>query len=256
MMSERKNKVPSRDTVSPGASNASIFAGVLKLPRPVLSPEDGTGIGEQSVSDTLYGDAAPTPDEGGDALGHEPGSLIGDDVTDAQNTDGDGDQENGGENEGSHLDHVPEDGVYDFSSLDLPKGMEIDDELSAMAGPRMAEANMSQNQANAVAGVLTDMRKKQIEDWHQTNRDWQNSVKSDREIGGDNLQSSIQASEKFLDEFGTQELRDYLISSGGGNHPEIIRAFARAGQALAEDNPGGKASGGKLDTASILYPDD
>jgi hypothetical protein len=249
MMSERKPKAPSRNTINPGASNACIFAPILKMPRPVLSPEDGTGIGEQSISDMPEGDAAPTSDEGADALGHEPGSLIGEDTP----------EDNGGgehEGDGSNLDHVPEDGVYDFSSLDLPKGMEIDDELAAMAGPRMAEANMSQNQANVVAGVLTDMRKKQIEDWHQTNRDWQNSVKSDREIGGDNLRSSIQASEKFLDEFGTQELRNYLISSGGGNHPEIIRAFARAGQALAEDNPGGKASGGKLDTASILYPDD
>lgn len=249
MMSERITKASSRNTVRPGASNASIFAPILKMPRPVLSPEDGTGIGEQSISDTLYGDAAPTPDEGADALGHEPGSLIGEDTPE---DNGEGEHEN----DGADLDRVPEDGVYDFSSLDLPKGMEIDDELATMAGPRMAEANMSQNQANAVAGILTDMRKKQIEDWHQTNRDWQNSVKSDREIGGDNLRSSIQASEKFLDEFGTQELRDYLISSGGGNHPEIIRAFARAGQALAEDNPGGKASGGKLDTASILYPDD
>ncbi|MCV6576006.1 MAG: hypothetical protein OIF58_09750, partial [Cohaesibacter sp.] len=78
----------------------------------------------------------------------------------------------------------------------------------------------------------------------------------DKELGGDNLQGALAASETFIDEFGTRALRDYLVSSGGGNHPEIIRAFARAGKALAEDNPGGKASTGTPDTASILYPND
>lgn len=209
-------------------------------------------------------DAANPAGEGGEAGGDIPDSLIGGDGQDPAggaeaeagartNADADADVGAGAD----PLDAVPEDGVYDFSSLDLPQGMEIDQELAEMAGPRLAEANLSQRQANSVAEIFTDMRKQQIEDWHKVNSDWQQAVRTDKEIGGDNLKTAISHAEKFINHFGNDALRDYLTSSGGGNNPEIIRAFSRAGRMLAEDEPSGRASGGGgKDTAAILYPND
>lgn len=64
---------------------------------------------------------------------------------------------------------------------------------------------------------------------------WLESAKSDKEFGGDNLPANVAVARKALDTFGTPELRSLLDTSGLGNHPEIIRAFYRAGKAISED---------------------
>jgi hypothetical protein len=58
-----------------------------------------------------------------------------------------------------------------------------------------------------------------------------------------------------MDAFATPELRTLLNESGLGNHPEIIRAFYRAGKAISEDGfvAGGHKATDKGD-AKRLYP--
>ncbi len=43
---------------------------------------------------------------------------------------------------------------------------------------------------------------------------------------------------------GTPALAEYLKWSGGGNHPELIRIFAKAGALIKEDQPSTEKGGG------------
>ena len=56
--------------------------------------------------------------------------------------------------------------------------------------------------------------------------------------------------------FGTPELRDVLNMTGLGNHPEIIRAFYRAGKAISEDAfvSGSPRRADDMDAAKRMFP--
>jgi hypothetical protein len=86
--------------------------------------------------------------------------------------------------------------------------------------------------------------------------DWANASKSDKEIGGEQLSQNLAVAKKALDAFGTPELRTLLNESGLGNHPEIIRAFYRAGKQISEDSfvPGSTRPGANSRSAAqALY---
>lgn len=61
---------------------------------------------------------------------------------------------------------------------------------------------------------------------------------------------------RFLDKFGTPELRKFLDETGFGNHPELARALDRAGAAISEDthvagNPANSAPSRFGDMSSV-----
>lgn len=102
------------------------------------------------------------------------------------------------------------------------------------------EARYAQRTAEAVA---------------KASADWTAASQADKEFGGDKLTESLALGEKALAAFGTPELRQMLVDSKLGNHPEVIRFMVRAGKALSEDTfvAGGKPVAAK-DAASVLYP--
>lgn len=65
---------------------------------------------------------------------------------------------------------------------------------------------------------------------------WLEATKSDKELGGENLQRTADSAKRVLDRFGSQELKDALNETGLGNHPELIRVFARIGKLMANDS--------------------
>lgn len=73
---------------------------------------------------------------------------------------------------------------------------------------------------------------------------WYNETEKDPEIGGPKFEASIQNAEKALSVFGTKGLKQLMVQYGIGNHPEVVRLFARVGSALpAEDTSGGGKPG-------------
>ncbi|MEK9737682.1 MAG: hypothetical protein VW239_10220, partial [Candidatus Nanopelagicales bacterium] len=83
------------------------------------------------------------------------------------------------------------------------------------------------------------------------------ATKNDPEIGGANLQTTLADAKAFLDVVGTPGLREVMDSTRVGNHPEIVRAFAKAGKLLRDAGMvvTGKEPTKPRDAASILYPD-
>jgi hypothetical protein len=148
---------------------------------------------------------------------------------------------------------------YEFKS---PDGLSYDPEILSAFTETAKSLNLTQEAAqqflDRMAPAVAQRQQAQIE---AVRSEWVAKTTSDAEIGGDQMPQRLAVARKGLDAFGTPELRALLNESGLGNHPEIIRAFYRAGKAISEDTyVGGSAGSGKPGpkdfsaTAAALYP--
>lgn len=63
---------------------------------------------------------------------------------------------------------------------------------------------------------------------------WTDQTKADATIGGAKMEETLAMAAKGRDQFATPELRAFLETSRIGNHPEMVRLFAKVGQAISE----------------------
>lgn len=146
---------------------------------------------------------------------------------------------------------VPE--SYD---LKMPDGVELDkaaaDEFTAIA----KELKLTAEQAQKVADVGAKMAQRQADAHAAVVESWVSQVKTDKEIGGDKLDENLGVARKAMETFGTPGLKDLLNSTGLGNHPEVIRAFFKAGKAISEDSfvAGRTGAPGTKDIAKTMFP--
>jgi antitoxin component HigA of HigAB toxin-antitoxin module len=141
---------------------------------------------------------------------------------------------------------------YEFS---MPEGVELDktavDEFQTIA----KELKLDQASAQKVADIGAKMAQRQTEAHAKLVESWVETVKTDKEIGGDAMDQNLAVARKALETFGTPELRDVLNSTGLGNHPEVIRAFYKAGKLISEDKfVAGAPKGAETDIAKKLFP--
>lgn len=137
------------------------------------------------------------------------------------------------------------------------EGVQLSGEVLGSFSEAARELNLTQDAAqhmlDRVAPVIARQQQAAMQ---AVNEQWVSQVKADKEIGGDRLQQNLAIAKRARDAFGTDGLRRLLNESRIGNHPEMIRFFVRAGQAITEDSfvSGGTRppSGGK-DAATVLY---
>jgi hypothetical protein len=144
---------------------------------------------------------------------------------------------------------------YEFKA---PEGQSFDANVLAQFEEVAREINLPQAEAQKMLDKIAPaLAQKQADIIKAAQDEWVASTKADKEIGGDKLDANLSVAKKALDTFGTPALRDLLNESGLGNHPEIIRAFYKAGKAISEDSfvPGGSKPAGNSDQslASKLY---
>lgn len=142
--------------------------------------------------------------------------------------------------------------------LKAPEGKQFDAEVlgtyTEAAKALGLKVDAAQTLLDKVAPVLEARQAQQIA---EVRTQWESATKADKEIGGDKLATSLATAKKALDAFGSPELRQLLESTGLGNHPEIVRAFAKAGSAISEDRfvSGQSANAAPKDIAKIMFPD-
>lgn len=165
-----------------------------------------------------------------------------------------------GDNNGKAGDSIvgaPE--TYEFKA---PEGSKFDDQVIGTFSEVAKELDLSQGAAqkilDAIAPKVSERfaakQAEAIESWKAGLAD---ETRADKELGGEKLNENLAVAEKAIAAFGTPKLRELLVESGLGNHPEIIRAFYKAGKAISEDKfvPGGKApTKGETNAAKALYP--
>ena len=157
---------------------------------------------------------------------------------------------------------------YEFKA---PDNVTLDDGVIAEFSTVAKELGLPQDAAQKVidklAPKLAAQNAQAIEQaMIKANTEWLNAAKTDKEFGGEKLDENLAVAVKALDRFGTPELRKLLgkfdaktnpTGTGLGNHPEIIRAFVKAGRAISEDKfvtGGNQPPKGDRNLAKSLYP--
>lgn len=144
-----------------------------------------------------------------------------------------------------------------YADFKLPEGVKLEGPLMEKASSLFKESGLSQENAQKFVDLQTSYAKEQLAaveaGFHKTVSDWGAQTKA--HFGADFDKMNGLAS-KALERFGTPELKKFLVSSGLGNHPEIVKAFAKAGLQMGEDNaPEGRRAGGEQKSdAELLYP--
>lgn len=120
------------------------------------------------------------------------------------------------------------------------------------------ELNLSQAKAQRLvdyqAGLVAEMQAQQQETHAAVLKGWRDASTADKEFGGAKIQENAAIANKALRQFGSPELIEYLKSTGLGDHPELIRAFWRVGQAISEDGHiQGGATSAKRDDRELFY---
>ena len=141
--------------------------------------------------------------------------------------------------------------------FDTPEGMGLDEagmqEFTAIA----KELKLPQDAAKRLVDLEVKRIQGQQEQHLKLVESWGEAVKTDQEIGGAKLDENLAVARRAVDAFGTPALKELLNTTGLGNHPEVVKAFYKAGKAISEDGfvrgqPKGPAT--ESDLAKSLFP--
>lgn len=246
-------------------------------PESVLFPNDGDG-GEKKPDDKPAGDVKPGDgDDKGAADWKEyvpdPNKSEADNAAAKVEHDKTKPVEKKDDDKGAEASLVPQDGKY---TVKMPEGIEVDQPLLDALGPKFAAKKLTNGDVQEIVDEFTKLQQARAEEFakkpegqwsmaahqyftkHGTPDKWAETAKADKEIGGTKWDSTVADARRAIDTFGSPALKEYFEASGGGNHPELIRAFAKAGALIKEDNPaGGDGGGGKpAEAAHVLFPND
>lgn len=171
-------------------------------------------------------------------------------------------------------DVVPEDGKY---ALTMPDGVEIDTDLAEALGPEFKDLGLTNAQAQKLVDKYISIQQSRFEanakspvgmvaavmgEYFKeagTPDTWMGKAKNDPVIGGANWATTEANAMRFMKHANDPALVAFLNASGGGNHPALIAAFAKAGALIREDSPasGGAGGAGKpAEAAYTLFPTD
>jgi hypothetical protein len=95
-------------------------------------------------------------------------------------------------------------------------------------------------QATAVAGYAAEQQAA----FEAQQQEWIEKAKSDPEIGGDAFAESAEMAKRGLEKWASPALKAMITDSGFGNHPEILRLFAKLGRHGENDQPPGASPPG------------
>jgi len=124
--------------------------------------------------------------------------------------------------------------------LKLPEGSLVDnsrlEEIAAFA--------KAQGFSNETAQAVLDRESGALNAYHESQQamlkeltevKWVEQVKADKEIGGEKFRENVELAHRALAHFGSEDFKNELNRTGFGNHPELVRVFARVGKLIAND---------------------
>ncbi|MDQ0628066.1 hypothetical protein QFZ44_000642 [Pantoea agglomerans] len=223
-------------------SEAPVDGGAEGAPAATTGSKSAPADQEGTQAKQQAGEEKPEAvDQKPDAEGEKP---------DAEKT---GDKKDGEKDGDKKPEGAPE--AYEFKA---PEGGELDKEAVAQFEPIARELNLSQEQAQKLVDlygskVMPQLMKQQADTWQKQIADWGTAAKDDAEIGGDKFDGNLTRAKQAMDKFATPQLREFLETTGMGNHPELIRVFVKVGAAMSEDSLVTSNEKGQRSAADVLY---
>lgn len=99
------------------------------------------------------------------------------------------------------------------------------------------EAGLTNEAANKLLNSLVKSHQESQEAAVASMREtWANEVKTDKELGGDNLNETLKYAKSALKEFGSKELTDLLDASGLSDNKHFIRLLSQIGRKVGGDS--------------------
>lgn len=155
---------------------------------------------------------------------------------------GEGDKDKGAEASQSELE------------LKVPDGVEVDAGTLNQFKEVAKEAGVKGPHAQKILDLYVNAQKSWFDAVQQAGaqrmQQWTESLKTDKELGGQNSDTTRANVDRVMKAYATPELRALLDESGFGNHPELVRFVSRIGKAIAEDTVAGTSEGGPAGRAT------
>lgn len=210
---------------------------------------------DQNVS-TEEGDKETKPTETED-------QTTGDKDESKNKEESESDSESEAEGEGAKDSEADKAELKSADDLKVPDNAQLNAETVKEVYEQAKELGLNKSQAQAFleSRVVTDQlveERAQLAVEHMK-KQWLEDFKNDPEIGGDKALETAEHSKRFIDAYASDALKKVLDESPLGNHPEMLRAFAKAGKAMIANDSfisGKPVSTGKKSTADIFYSED
>jgi len=122
--------------------------------------------------------------------------------------------------------------------ITLPDGAEINEDLMGQFKQIASEIGLNSETASKLADWYVGQQTKEVEALQNQGKAWMTELSGDPDFGGKNLEATVSQAKKALIRFGGEEVARGLAEMGLGNYPPLVKAFARVGRAIAEDNSG------------------
>jgi hypothetical protein len=201
---------------------------------------DTTLLGGEGATTSSAETTAATTEAGGKTTeGQSTTTTEGKDTT-ADGKPADGAKAEGKEGDGKKPeDDKPTGAPEKYEDFKLPEGMKADTPVMGEFATLAKELNLPQEAAQKLVDLAGKMQAGNVEQIQAhieaQGEAWGNEARADKEFGGDKFDENLAVAKRALDQFGTPELKSLLVASKMGNHPEVLRFFYRAGQAISQD---------------------
>lgn len=155
----------------------------------------------------------------------------------------------------------PKPAAVEYQPFKVPENVKVAEVVLGKFSEIAKASNLPQEAAQKMLDELAPLiAKDSTEAFHaqlaEARKGWQESVKVDKELGGEKTSENLAIAKQTFDKFGTPALKELLETSGLGDHPEIVRWAHKVAKAVGEDKviPGGLSAGAsQKDPASVLY---
>lgn len=128
----------------------------------------------------------------------------------------------------------PVTGAPEKYELKLPEDSKLDESEVQKTADYAKSQGFTQEQAQkhlesrseAVSAHMTKL----VNVFEKESNDWIGKVKTDKEIGGDKFNESMETVKRYIDKYGSPEFKQFVEQVPHRNHPEFVRFFVKAAQ--------------------------
>lgn len=151
---------------------------------------------------------------------------------------------------------------FDVAKIKLPEGFERDDAALGKFAEIMNNDKLdATSRANSLvalqAEVMKGVSERASQAFVETQRQWQEEVRSDPSIGGEKLEPALGQIAQMIDTYPeAAKLREMMVLTGAGNHPQMIKFLHMLARERAEGKltPAGQPTPSLQTIAERLYP--